>query len=1145
MRSICSQTNKLALMCALAVSGARPGTAWSAPDMRTDLETRAAAEFEHVHRFEMRSSFEDELAAARRLVALREQIVAINKPSAANPSPPSLRGDQIRLYMDTQLLGKALYANGRVEEAEVLYTRLAADRLTDATGEYEAAQVLAGRDAEVRKKLGLIGDKPRPSGRHTEKIWGFQYRGYIDALLLRAHGLALSGRAEAAAAAYKHALATWALLEHKDEFRSRLDAIIKAGKDLEMVGDLASASVLFRSAATLAASAFAADHYNNVIARRLSQTGNALRERDPSLTLDIAAVVFPSEIDSVPEAERNEIDSLHLMPTDESMRSDSEVSRKSREHEILAKRLGENHPQTIKLLAILARALNRDGQPAKAADLQTLAVERAAKLLGASNSDVIKFRTSLGSYLEASGRPDEAIAQLTIVATENAASVSAGVYDAMFSTWTLHRLLQNEGRYHEALPYAEALASAAKANPTGSSDDLADDIERYGEPFFALDRVALALSEDLRRLGRFAEAEKWGRTALGSRVKRFGSESYNTDIARLRLATDILSQPSRAAEAYSLVSSSYIKFANLSRKAWSDYESAEFKGFVDARNFASEARPTYLDAAFALYQAKSPEASSEGFLDGAFAALQDSFYSAPALAVAHNAARRYAASVGAGALVARREVLAQSVTLALAAVERAEGPRATVADEDRANAALVAAAKSFTTLDAELNTKAPLYKAIVAQPPLTTAEARQLMQPNEAALIAVPTETGIHLAAVTREAITWRRSSLSANQLSTMVTRLRRDLQPAGPSGGSFDRKTAYALYTALITPLGSALAGKTTVYVVGGGLLATLPLGVLVTEPPAPGSSDADPEILRQTRWFADSFALVQTPSLQALAYGRQFHTRLDAEQRPMVGHVEFAGYGDPELTGSNALRGARTGALPSVDASTLIEQNADRAPVAGAEPPAPLMDPQLLRRLAKLPGTRNELEDMRRALGATEPALHLGAAMRESDFRTADLSHIRILHIATHGLTASESGARAEPGLVFTPPTTASAADDGYLAASEVASLNLSSSDWVILSACNTASSAGAKDSSGLSGLARAFLFAGARSLLVSHWPVYDAVAARLTVDALRREQVPGVSRAQALQQAMRAVREDRSDPALAHPAAWAPFALVGEGR
>ena len=103
----------------------------------------------------------------------------------------------------------------------------------------------------------------------------------------------------------------------------------------------------------------------------------------------------------------------------------------------------------------------------------------------------------------------------------------------------------------------------------------------------------------------------------------------------------------------------------------------------------------------------------------------------------------------------------------------------------------------------------------------------------------------------------------------------------------------------------------------------------------------------------------------------------------------------------------------------------------------------------------------------------------------------------------------------------------------------------DWVILSACNTAAGDGTPGAEGLSGLARAFLFAGARSILVSHWPVRDDVAATLTTQTLRQlNDQPGLPRSEALHRAMLGVMVDGSDPTLAHPSAWAPFVVVGEG-
>ncbi|WP_373489017.1 CHAT domain-containing protein [Blastomonas sp.] len=234
---------------------------------------------------------------------------------------------------------------------------------------------------------------------------------------------------------------------------------------------------------------------------------------------------------------------------------------------------------------------------------------------------------------------------------------------------------------------------------------------------------------------------------------------------------------------------------------------------------------------------------------------------------------------------------------------------------------------------------------------------------------------------------------------------------------------------------------------------------------------------------------------------------------------------------------RGARSASLRPPDATLLAGQGVTDAG-------APLMDPVALRKLARLPGTARELVAVQTMLGASVNAIRLVGNMTEPALRETDLSAVSTLHLATHGLTASESGARAEPGLVFTPPAKATNKDDGYLAVSEVLELDLRSTEWVILSACNTAAPSGKAGEAGLSGLARAFFYAGAPSLLVSHWPVYDSVAAELTVNALRRTQI-GESRAKALQNAMRDIRNTNDKLEFAHPGAWAAFTLAGEGR
>jgi CHAT domain-containing protein len=108
-----------------------------------------------------------------------------------------------------------------------------------------------------------------------------------------------------------------------------------------------------------------------------------------------------------------------------------------------------------------------------------------------------------------------------------------------------------------------------------------------------------------------------------------------------------------------------------------------------------------------------------------------------------------------------------------------------------------------------------------------------------------------------------------------------------------------------------------------------------------------------------------------------------------------------------------------------------------------------------------------------------------------------------------------------------------------SEVAQLKLNA-DWIVLSACNTA---GGEKQGGeaLSGLARAFFYAGARALLVSHWEVDSNAAAQLVTHLFSElRDHPEIDRAEALR---------RSEIAMiarggveAHPSRWAPFVIVG---
>ena len=207
---------------------------------------------------------------------------------------------------------------------------------------------------------------------------------------------------------------------------------------------------------------------------------------------------------------------------------------------------------------------------------------------------------------------------------------------------------------------------------------------------------------------------------------------------------------------------------------------------------------------------------------------------------------------------------------------------------------------------------------------------------------------------------------------------------------------------------------------------------------------------------------------------------------------------------------------------------------------------DASFLRRQPPLPETADELCAVASDLGADPAEIRLGARATEREVKrlseSGQLAKYRIVHFATHGALAGQVTGNTEPGLVMTPPDSPSEGDDGYLTASEIAALRLDA-DWVILSACNTAAG-DFKGAEALSGLARAFFYAQARALLVSHWAVNSDATVKLITSAVRTlRRHPRIGRAEALRRAMLAMI-DGGEPEEGHPSFWAPFVLVGEG-
>ncbi len=534
--------------------------------------------------------------------------------------------------------------------------------------------------------------------------------------------------------------------------------------------------------------------------------------------------------------------------------------------------------------------------------------------------------------------------------------------------------------------------------------------------------------------------------------------------------------------------------------------------------------------AFAEASAAQPSLSP---IENAFEAAQWAQLSSAGNALQQLGQRAAAGSPELAALVRQRQDLvtladAREAELSQAAARGGDGDKAVV----RLRGEIGSLRSEISALDADLLSAFPRYSDLASPSPLSIADVQALLEPDEGLLLFLPTRNNVFIWAVSREAAAWHRLAYGADMLAEDIVKLRSQLDPnaatrsavslsenagKGPRVPAFDRLRARVLYSELIMPVEHVLETTKHVFVVGDGPLAGLPLSVLVASDT--GGEDTDPASLRNTDWLMKHYAFTTLPSVNSLNVIRKY-----PPLRSEAGRLPFVGFGAPVLGGQKA---------------EIVVASAPQASFFRGS----LADVEAVRDLAPLPQTGPELRKLAGVLGVGDEALFLGTRATEAVVKQADLSAVDVLAFATHGLLSGELQGLAEPALVLTPPEAATVEDDGLLTASEVADLKLSA-DWVILSACNTAGGDGRPDAEGLSGLARAFLYAGARAILVSHWPVRDDAAARLTTDTLAALGKERIRRSEALRQAMLGVMNDERDPSLAHPSAWAPFVIVGEG-
>ena len=434
--------------------------------------------------------------------------------------------------------------------------------------------------------------------------------------------------------------------------------------------------------------------------------------------------------------------------------------------------------------------------------------------------------------------------------------------------------------------------------------------------------------------------------------------------------------------------------------------------------------------------------------------------------------------------------------------------------------------KAFQEFEAHLSRlqqQAPsLAQALATTPPSLRAIQARLGAGQVLAIFA-PQETATSALVISKTGAQHRILPITSARQTEPTTALRSSVMFPNDASApipAFDTNAAATLYADLFGWAQSSIANAKEITVIASGPLASIPFSVLL-------KSRTAGRDYRDMPWLIKSVAVTHAPSVAAW---------LSISSPNSSGLAKgFVAWADPDFGNVITSAGSTTRSVRKTLRSS-------KAANSGALLTADIVSAALV----PLPETKGEAEAIARALGANaQRDVIAGRSANRSSVleasQSGQLMSKAVVMFATHGLAPGQLPGLNQPALALARER------DGLplLVLDDVMSLR-TNADWVILSACNT-SSAGEVDGDALSGLARGFFFAGAKSLLVTHWEVELLSAANITVRTMEKyTSNRSLTRSQALQQtAIEMIEGKESNPEWAHPIYWAPYALVGDGR
>ncbi len=423
----------------------------------------------------------------------------------------------------------------------------------------------------------------------------------------------------------------------------------------------------------------------------------------------------------------------------------------------------------------------------------------------------------------------------------------------------------------------------------------------------------------------------------------------------------------------------------------------------------------------------------------------------------------------------------------------------------------------------------PQYR-VVSQDKIDLAALQATLEDDEAYVKMLVVGEGVYVMLIEpKDAHLWR-ADISNDKLTQEVDALRSTISIVENGRRltyPFDAATSRKLYKQLFGPVSDRLPLIAKLIFEPDGAMLRLPVNLLITSDTGLAAYEsrvmdpnADPFDMRDIVWLGKTTRASTAVSPSAFHNARKAAPSTAADQYFGFGQNQPAQVSQPAVANRAAM----------ADGSDLQCQ----------------WDLSVWNR----PISDKELLKARSILGRDDSIVLTGAGFSDDAvLARTDLANYRILHFATHGLvTAPRVGCPARPALVTSFGKNNS---DGLLTFQEIFDLKLDA-DLVILSACDTAGAASvsatraAGISSGggnaLDGLVRAFIGAGSRSVVASHWPVPDDFdATNRLIDGLFTSPA-GTPMVDALWGAQKRLM---ADPQTSHPYYWAGFAIIGDGN